>query len=622
MTSDHIPSDSLFHQGQPTRRDLLRLCGLASLGLIGSAGLSACGDSSPPNYPNTIAMMRTAITDAMTQTQTRSISIALIDGERIAWAQAFGDMDGRGTAPTTETMYEVGSVSKVLAAVAVMILVDRKLVDLDTPFVQYVPAFRMASPEYTQITVRMLINHSSGLPGTDLRDMSTLKPMPGGSERLLNALSDQRLKHPPGALAVYCNDGFTLIELLVATVSKKSFTDFVHDEILVPLGMKNSRYALTPFDPGTFALGFNGDGTAMPQDYFNAYAAGGLYSTPSDLGRLAMMFMNRGQLDGYRLLSEAAVAEMGRDQTTGRPINPATDHSFHFGLGWDGVTQQGMDRVGVRTWHKNGGTFLFYSDFYVAPDARMAVMVTGNSTSYSPGHLAESLMLRALVERGSVAAMPSPIAFTAPAARTPTAAELDAMVGTYPCYNAVRDVVRQSDDSLTLRMYAGQWTTLASDFQLCADGAFWSRTLSMALRTVVTQGRRYLLQRSMNKSGLYSEEMLVGQKVTSQGLLSAAWSRRIGRRWLATNYDPSNTILVMGASLELTIDTLPELPAHLLVNAPGVENQVVDPSSSDTRALMCLQIPVVNGRDLGDLVIEIHDGQEWVRWNSTLFRPA
>ncbi|MCB1823040.1 MAG: beta-lactamase family protein, partial [Candidatus Competibacteraceae bacterium] len=165
-----------------------------------------------------------------------------------------------------------------------------------------------------QITVRMLLNHSAGFGGSDYRNGFTNAPVPGYAAQVLESLATQRLKHLPGEMAVYCNDCLTMIEPLVAAVSGRPYTQFVAEEILAPLDMTHSRFALEPFPAGSFAPGYTGD-RADPQEYTNAYATGGLYSTPNDMAHLAMMFMNGGRYGNVRVLSASSVAEMGSDQT-------------------------------------------------------------------------------------------------------------------------------------------------------------------------------------------------------------------------------------------------------------------------------------------------------------------
>src|SRR5947208_15839833 len=106
--------------------------------------------------------------------------------------------------PTDSTMFGIGSVSKMLATIAVMKLVDRGVVDLDTPLVTYLPAFRMAAAGYESITVRMLLNHSSALPGTAYRNCVTRSPVPGDPDQVLQTLSISRLHAEPGSTGVHC----------------------------------------------------------------------------------------------------------------------------------------------------------------------------------------------------------------------------------------------------------------------------------------------------------------------------------------------------------------------------------------------------------------------------------
>ena len=75
-------------------------------------------------------------------------------------------------------MYGVGSVSKVVTTMAVMQLVDAGKVSLDAPVARYIPDFTMESPQYKQITVRMLLNHAAGVPGTNYADLWSHKPIP------------------------------------------------------------------------------------------------------------------------------------------------------------------------------------------------------------------------------------------------------------------------------------------------------------------------------------------------------------------------------------------------------------------------------------------------------------
>ena len=216
-----------------SRRAWLAWAGAAAI----APWLAACGDddATQSDIPATVAWGRATIREALQSSGTKAATIALLHNQRIVWQEAFGVVDQKsGTQATAQTRFNIGSVSKVLAALATMILVDRKLLELDAPVVHYLPQFTMLSAGYKDITIRQLISHASGLPGTYPRNLFASVPLPGYAAELEASLADRHLKHTPGELAVYCNDGFTLMERVILAVTGQSYPDFVQSAILQP----------------------------------------------------------------------------------------------------------------------------------------------------------------------------------------------------------------------------------------------------------------------------------------------------------------------------------------------------------------------------------------------------
>src|SRR5256886_6895282 len=317
--------------------------------------LASCGSrSSQPTYDAAIQEGKTAAQELINQGAS-AVAIALVDDKRIIWSQGFGLADrDTGQMPTPSTMFGVGSVSKMFATIAVMKLVNRGVVDLDTPLVTYLPAFRMASSGYENITVRMLLNHSSGFPGTDYRNADIRSPVPGYVDQVLQTLSMSRLKDPPGYMSVYCNDGFTITAALVEAMTGKSYVQLVQDEILTPLGMANTRYPLSAFSAGSYAKAYV-NGAAKPQEFVNTLASGAVYSTADDMARIAMMLLGGGRVGATRILFSASVAEMAKDQTIGS-FDPVHNNSLAFGLGGGNVPPAGPPAVRLRRWGQGGGS--------------------------------------------------------------------------------------------------------------------------------------------------------------------------------------------------------------------------------------------------------------------------
>jgi CubicO group peptidase (beta-lactamase class C family) len=607
--------------GELTRRSVLRLSGLTGAGILAPGLLAACWGASNANYEATIADARTAITQALSDTDTPSISVALIDRERVIWAEACGVIDKTSqAAPTTDTLFCIGSCSKVVSTVAVMLLVDRGLIRLDEPLVTYLPDFRMVSPEYTRITVRMLLSHSSGLPGADYR-VAFLQNFHADlvAHQTLETLSMSRLKHAPGEMATYCNDGFTLLEPLLQQVTGRSFTQFVADDVLGPLGMRNSRYSLAPFPVDSYAPGYEGN-HKLPFEFVGSYATGGLYTTPTDMSRLARMLLNGGLLDGQRLLRAQSVADMGRNQLLDMPLR-GVDPTDDFGLGWDSVQEDGIACAGVQAWQKNGGTLTYSTDFFVAPEAGLSVIVSGASTHYGSRALSERILLNALVEGRQIAAIPTAEPIVAEAA--PVGASPSLLNGLYAHFNGMFKVQVQDDQSVTLIPYSiAQWQTPSAGLTLGVDGSFADPALpDQAYRVTSLDGQRYLVSRARHGLGLSAHESVCGQAMQGKATLSPAWQARLPRRWLAVNQLPDSFLLAIPW---LRLDALDELPGYIFLSAPCINtvDQITDASHSDSLATMCLKIPYDCGRDLNDVVIEQRAGEEWVRVGSSVFRPA
>ena len=540
--------------------------------------------------------------------------------------------------PTHSTMFGTGSVSKMFAAIAVMKLVDRGVVDLDTPLVTYLPAFRMAAAGYEKITVRMLLNHSSGFPGTDSRNMIIRSPVPGYLDQVLQTLSMSRLKAPPGYMSVYCNDGFTITAALVEAMSGKSYVQFVQDEILTPLGMANTRYPLSAFPAGSYAKAYV-KGAAKPQEFVNTLASGGVYSTADNMARIAMMFLSGGRVGTTRILSGASVAEMAKDQTIGS-FDPIHNDSLAYGLGWDSVSQPGLAAVGFDGWAKGGDTSDYHAALVVSPKAQLGIVVLADSGPFSDRAMAvaERVLLRALAENGRIAAFPSPLLPVVPPVAPVPDGLLAAIAGEYAQGSVIVQLRAQPDGSLlvSLRSDAG-WTPTppGSPLKYRSDGWFASdqdplkafKVVDADLLGVPTQ---YILSRAPAGYGHYLDHSVFAQRVRRRpGNLSAAWQARLSATWLVVNENPDE-LAWNGMDPRLRLAAVPNLDGLIAVRPPGdvpapaagyIHAYIVDASASDTVATMMLIIPQIVGRDLDDLDIVERDGAEWTRLGSYMHQP-
>lgn len=604
---------------------LLTMLALVVGMLAVSAGAAAAQST---DYTKTIRDGRAAARALLEQSGASSLSLALVSNGHTVWRQAFGYADtATETRPVAATMYGIGSVSKMIATVAVMQLVDDGLVSLDEPFATYVPAFTMASPGYRDVTVRMLIDHSSGFPGSTYGSaLGGDSFWPGYLPYVLDTLSGQRLKHTPGFLSVYCNDGFTMVEALVPAVTGKSFVEYAQDEILTPLGMTHSAYPVSPFAAGSYAKAYNADGSERSREILNVLASGGLYSTPTDMGKLATMLAGGGVYHRTQILSAASVAEMGKDQTLGS-FNPVPSNATRYGLGWDSVTQAGLKAVGVTAWMKGGDSIDYHAGFVVAPKAKLTAVVTAIAplSSGDCETLSERILLHALVDRGTLGRMPAQIAAVAPPPRRVGATQL-ARISGYWAGNGQAFRIEAAPghpQSLTLSRLLpdGAWEPLHEGVRLRTDGRFHAQGSANSMWAVAAAGRRYLVSRAVGGYGHYRDSMLVAQKLRPGQAPSQAWQDRFGHLWLAVNERPDSPTYTSDSGMLLAVGDVPGLQGYATVYAGDYGMQVVDPNESDSVGLMFLQIPGFGSRDLNDAVVEQRDGEDWITYSSTVYRP-
>lgn len=181
------------------------------------------------------------------------------DGEIVLTGQTGTFSRSENRLMTGDELYGIGSVSKIYTTVAVMQLAEDGKVSLDAPVTQYLPDFKMADERYKDITVRMLLNHSSGILGTGLSDAMLFgEASTRAHDTLLEKLSTQRLAADPGAFSVYCNDGFSLAELVVEAITDMDFMDYVDEHILAPLDLDRTFAPGGDFDANDLAPIYRG----------------------------------------------------------------------------------------------------------------------------------------------------------------------------------------------------------------------------------------------------------------------------------------------------------------------------------------------------------------------------
>ncbi len=287
------------------------------------------------------------------------------------------------------TIYCTASVSKVYVTAAVMQLVDQGKVDLDAPVTDYIDDFKMADERYKDITVRMLMNHSSGLMGTVLKDDTLINDNESDHNSVvLSNLATQHLKADPGAYSSYCNDGFNLLEIIVERVSGMDYTTYVEKNIADKIDATSIGTADSMFENDNLVDIYSNE-KCYGKEYCLDFGSGGIVSNAKDTCEFGSTFFK----GDNRLLSEESKDEMNS-------LSSASPYSF-YGLGWDDVSIRQYEDAGVKILNKGGDTMNQHANLMVAPDEEISICVTtsGGSSGYNKA-VCEALMNIALEEEG------------------------------------------------------------------------------------------------------------------------------------------------------------------------------------------------------------------------------
>ena len=509
-----------------------------------------------------------------------------------------------------DILYGIGSVSKIYTTVAVMQLVEAGRVSLDAPVTRYLKDFKMADERYRQITVRMLLNHSSGLMGSHFENAMLFGDAdPVAADSLLEQLSTQRLKADPGAYSVYCKDGFPLAELVVEAVTGMEFMDYVRTRILKPAGLENTFAPGDTFDTGRLAKTYRGaDTRALPQDCLNLVGTGGIYATASDLAAFG------GALIGTKLLRQSSLNAMAAPEYD-RGIWPDTDapDALRYGLGWDAVEWLPFSQSGIQALVKGGDTLRYHAGLVVIPEYHMAaaVLSSGGASTYNEMTAAQ-MLAAALKARGVVLDESLPLLPEAAPAAMP--AELTENAGYYGSTAAQYRVDVTDDGTLTMRVLTMP-SVPAQAFTYCDDGTFRDTTGQAALRFVKeANGQLYLYQQAvgllpglgMMPTANYAAVKLPENDITPE--VQAAWDR-----YLSTSFLPMGEKYSSQTYLALADSTAQET-AELVPGYVGA-SRIVD----STSALYELQIPGANGRDGQDIHVYEQSGITWMDVNGALY---
>jgi len=309
------------------------------------------------------------------------LALGIVHGDQIVHLKGFGVADDSGRAVTPQTPFLIFSSTKSFTALAIMQLVGAGKIELDAPVQRYLPWFRVADPDASaRITVRHLLNHTSGLPETadaDIGLLTSTDTSASASEQTVRALRTVSLDRPVGAAFAYVNANYVTLGLIVQAVSGQTYESYVREHIFAPLDMRQSFTAKAAAQPHGLAMGYRyWFGRPFPADLPDNRSnlpAGGLFSSAEDMTHYLIAQLNQGRYGAASILSPKGVAAMHAPAVRRRG-------EMFYGMGWYVVPVNGAPVI----WHGGDGTN-FHSNMMLAPEGQWGVVLLENAQNNMDG---------------------------------------------------------------------------------------------------------------------------------------------------------------------------------------------------------------------------------------------
>jgi len=376
--------------------------------LITSAALYAFAPHVPsvPKQVKSKAELESYLNQLVASGNPPGLSVVVVKDDQVVYSNAFGYADGpQKIKATPETVYHWWSMTKIPTAVAVMHLQEQGKLNIDDLVTQHLPWFEVRYPSAASqpLTIRHLLQHSSGLPDTVPAMIGWVHyddATPNQTDVVKKYLPEfNTLKFEPGTQAVYSNLNYMVLGAVIEAASSQSYESYISEHILQPLGMSQTSFVYsssmvehaaagaqpvvhfyTPLLPAmldTKALIRERDGQLlwMNRFYIEATPSTGLIGPVSDVAKFMRMYLNDGSFNGETILSPESISAL----TTTAPIDTR-------GLGWYINESNGERYID----HAGGGAG-FATIMRLYPDSNLGIAILANSTDLDREGLVDRL---------------------------------------------------------------------------------------------------------------------------------------------------------------------------------------------------------------------------------------
>lgn len=362
-----------------SRRQFLRFCALAG----GGMALAACQlITRPPEATQEYAEFDKEAGIVSQAHKIPGLAIGIVQDGKLVHEAGFGTRNlDTGEPMTSKSIMSMASISKAFTSTAIMQLIEAGKLQVDDPFVKHVPYFEMEDPRYTDITIRHLLGHNSGLPELtdDIFFSEFMDPWYDDdcAERYVRSLkTGVTLNQDPGGdQFLYSDFGYDILADLIHKLTGELFEDYMKHHIFEPLGMKDSTFLFEEVPPEALVAAhvYDKEGNAAVWEYFpydRKHAPSScLHSNLEDISRWVLAHSNGGELDGQRILQPESQAQLWEPLFHWGDEDILTD----YGWGWQLGTFEGKRIV-----TSLGGQPGVQTSVAILPEEGLSVMAFGN----------------------------------------------------------------------------------------------------------------------------------------------------------------------------------------------------------------------------------------------------
>lgn len=321
-------------------------------------------ESMPPEsmpMENRLARVDRMVAARMGEQNIPGYSLIVMKDGRTVFKKSYGFADlASQRSATSDTIFGLASLTKTFTALTLLTLVDRGLIDLDSPVGKYVDGL---SPPYQALTIRQLASMTGGVPRRLAREVPWKRQLP--------ILDSTPLVSQPGSRFLYSNYSYRILGTVIANVTGHPYLEMVREIILGPLGMQSTATTVLLQETGRVAQGYGdnmGRGPLRAIEYKNpavSFSAGMLASTTEDLSRYVEGLLSR------KMLSEKGYQTLWYQRP---PLSTGEPSAWAFG--WHAGTNEKLG--GQYVVAMNGGTQGVASTIIILPDSNSAVIALCN----------------------------------------------------------------------------------------------------------------------------------------------------------------------------------------------------------------------------------------------------